>query len=188
MDKKLTSIKAFARSVLASVMFVVMTDSSIAATIKNYNETPPQVEEFVVTTKKVKQLDATPHRYPLEKEISCMANSIYYEARGESYEGKLAVATVIMNRTNSDKFPSSICGVTYQAVKGKYQFSWVKTTTKKKSSDDWDLSVELAKKVIFNQETHAFLQKSNALYFHSVHAKPRWKFKKIARIGNHIFY
>jgi spore germination cell wall hydrolase CwlJ-like protein len=48
------------------------------------------------------------------RELDCLAQNIYYEAATESYEGKLAVAQVTVNRTNSGKFPTSICGVVKQ--------------------------------------------------------------------------
>ena len=50
----------------------------------------------------------------LNKQLLCMAKNIYYEAASESYEGKLAVAQVTMNRVNSPLYPKTICEVVYQ--------------------------------------------------------------------------
>ena len=55
-----------------------------------------------------------------EKELRCLALNIHFEARGESDQGKIAVAVVTLNRVKSKRFPSTICGV----VKQKNQFSW----------------------------------------------------------------
>jgi spore germination cell wall hydrolase CwlJ-like protein len=61
----------------------------------------------------------------VNKQLLCMAKNIYYEAASESFEGKLAVAQVTMNRVNSKKFPSNVCDVVYQKTGSTYQFSWV---------------------------------------------------------------
>lgn len=55
------------------------------------------------------------------KQIHCLAETIYHEARGESFEGQRAVAAVVLNRTLDDNFPDTICKVVYQ----RNQFSWV---------------------------------------------------------------
>ena len=69
--------------------------------------------EFVPTVKSVKLADG---------EKLCLAQAIYHEARGESREGQLAVANVIINRAFSKKYPSTICGVVFQnADKGNYK-------------------------------------------------------------------
>lgn len=57
-------------------------------------------------------------------EIKCVADGIYYEARGESRRGKIAVAYVILNRMGHDKYPDTACGVVHQHRRGRYQFSW----------------------------------------------------------------
>lgn len=53
-------------------------------------------------------------------EVTCMAQNIYHEARGESLEGQKAVAHVTLNRMNSPAYPHTVCGVVYQPS----QFSW----------------------------------------------------------------
>ena len=59
-----------------------------------------------------------------EDDVKLLANLIYCEARGESYEGKLAVASVVVNRILSSKFPNTMAGVIYQ----KNQFAPVTST------------------------------------------------------------
>ncbi len=49
-----------------------------------------------------------------EEDVTMLANLIYCEARGESYEGKLAVASVVVNRILSSKYPDTMAGVIYQ--------------------------------------------------------------------------
>lgn len=58
------------------------------------------------------------------QEFLCLALTIYHEARGVHRKGKVAVAHVVLNRTTSGKFPTTICGVVWQQNKGRPQFSW----------------------------------------------------------------
>ena len=53
-------------------------------------------------------------------ELECLAKNIYHEARGESREGKVAVANVTLNRVHSARFPDTVCGVVYQAVYSRW--------------------------------------------------------------------
>ncbi len=115
--------------------------------------------------------------------LNCLAKNIYYEARSESREGKIAVAHVTLNRVKAKKFAPTICGVVYQ----KKQFSW--THSKKLSkidSDLWNEAMRIAKAVINKQEPDIT---GNATYFHATRVKPRWiGLVKTKKIGRHIFY
>lgn len=113
----------------------------------------------------------------------CLAKNIYFEARGEPNMGKLAVAKVTLNRTKSGKFPDTICAVVYQP----YQFSWTKKPRPQVKLDkQWQESVRLAKYAVTTNIPE--LEGFNALYFHNTSVHPHWNRKKIAKIGNHIFY
>lgn len=115
--------------------------------------------------------------------IICLAKNIYYEARGESLPGKLAVAKVTLNRVASPKFPKTVCGVVYQ----KYQFSWTLNQSYKiYDKAAWQESLNIARDAMNNNLEE--LDKFTALYFHSKHIKPNWNLKRMAKIGNHIFY
>ena len=123
------------------------------------------------------------------KELHCLAENVYYESKGESFEGKLAVAQVTINRVNSGKFPSTICGVVKQKIGQTYQFSWVgMTVSKLKNPYQWEESVIVAKKALTSSVAHDILHKSNALYFHANYVNPGWKLTRVTQIGNHIFY
>ena len=56
------------------------------------------------------------------EETYCMAQNIYYEARGESLKGKQAVGNVVLNRVDHKKYPNTVCGVVYEAKR----YSWNK--------------------------------------------------------------
>lgn len=111
-------------------------------------------------------------------EIDCLAKVIYYEARGESERGKLAVALATLNRVDSPKFPKTVCQVVYQ----KNQFSWTKKQSK---SSKWQESREIAQKAYDNRD---ILGNFKATHFHNLRVSPGWKLKKVAKIGSHIFY
>lgn len=130
----------------------------------------------------------------VKKEVNCLAKNIYYEAGLETYEGRVAVAQVTVNRAENGKFPDSICGVVHQKTRvtsGRFicQFSWVCDSSRKKIDYDsprWFNSIEAAKDVILDGTRLAHL--SDALYFHNTHVTPRWGLERVARIGGHVFY
>src|SRR3546814_6095221 len=67
-------------------------------------------------------VDATPMPATIDPELRCLAGAVYFESRGESLAGQLAVARVIINRAESGRFPTSYCGVVLQ----RSQFSFVR--------------------------------------------------------------
>lgn len=135
---------------------------------------------YVSTTEKIKQLD-------------CLTRNIYWEAASESFEGKVAVAQVTMNRLESGRFADSVCGVVYQKnviyEKLICQFSWVCETTHKVKPVHqalWRESEEVAKKVLL--ENFRLPSLKQAMYYHADYINPGWKKPKIDKIGRHIFY
>ena len=135
---------------------------------------------YVSTTEKIKQLD-------------CLTRNIYWEAASEPFEGKVAVAQVTMNRLESGRFASSVCGVVYQRniiyEKVICQFSWACETAHKVKpvhAPLWKESEEVAKKVLLENFRLPSLHK--AMYYHADYVSPGWKKPKIEKIGHHIFY
>lgn len=127
------------------------------------------------------------------KQLDCLARNIYYEAGGEPFEGKVAVAQVTINRAESGVFPSDICRVVYQknVVYDKVlcQFSWycegpAKVPPRHKAA--YLESEIVAKQVLL--EGFRLPGLKEALYFHAKHINPQWKREKVAQIGGHIFY
>ena len=115
--------------------------------------------------------------------VLCMAKVIYHEARGESLAGKLAVAKVTLNRMQSNRFPTTACGVVYQ----KGQYSWTIKEPKVKDKKAWQDAVNIAKNAIETGLTE--LDGFRAMYFRAKYVHPTWKNHKIvAIIGNHVFY
>jgi N-acetylmuramoyl-L-alanine amidase len=122
---------------------------------------------------------------PGSRELECLATGIYFESKGEPLAGQLAVGKVIANRTQSGgRFPGTYCGVLSQ----RGQFSFVhgsRLPAVPRANRQWQTAVAIAK--IVDQG----LQQSvagNALFFHARYVSPGWRMKRVASIGNHIFY
>lgn len=120
-----------------------------------------------------------------DAEQHCLAASVYYESKGEPLKGQLAVAETIVNRAASGRFPDTICGVVRQAG----QFSFVRggqVPTPPQGSAAWATAVAIAR------IAQAGLWQDiapKALYFHASRVSPRWGgAKRIAQLGNHVFY
>jgi len=145
-------------------------------------------DAFVPTMKKVKLADS---------ERTCLAQAIYHEARGESREGQLAVANVIINRAFSKKYPRTICGVVFQnADKGRYkcQFTFACDGRSDIGTERaaWNRSVKLAETAFHEFQTgdRPGVIPDSALFYHTTSVAPGWgnKFRRVATIGSHIFY
>lgn len=127
-----------------------------------------------------------------EKQLDCLAMNIYREAGHESFEGKVAVAQVTMNRVAHPAFPKDVCGVVYQKnvvmEKVVCQFSWYCESGTRAAPNNaaYRESYEVAKKVLLEGFQLGVLKE--ALYYHANYVNPRWNLDRIGNIGNHIFY
>jgi len=118
------------------------------------------------------------------RELECLATGIYFESKGEPLAGQLAVGKVIANRAKSGRFASTYCGVLFQ----RGQFSFVRghsLPSVSHSNRQWQTAVALAK--IVDRKLHESVV-GNALFFHARRVSPGWGLKRVAAIGNHIFY
>lgn len=125
------------------------------------------------------------------REISCLALTIYHEARGESERGKLAVGHVVMNRTRSGLFPADICDVVKEGGQQYHrcQFSWWCDGLSDRPKDQAALreSLWLAEKIYYGCTRDPT---AGALWYHSVTMKPSWS-KSLGpgkRIDRQVFY
>lgn len=125
---------------------------------------------------------------PLTDEANCIAVAVYHEARGESLEGQLAVARVIMNRASSGKYPGSWCGV----VKQPWQFSFVNARTGYMPSVDeasvaWRKALGVTRLAVANAVSSV---PTDCLWYHADYVAPSWgrRLTRVEKIGAHIFY
>ncbi|MFM7376552.1 MAG: cell wall hydrolase [Erythrobacter sp.] len=123
---------------------------------------------------------------PMSEEMRCLAGAVYFEARGEELAGQLAVAQVIINRTEDGRFPRSYCGVVAQPG----QFSFMRGSRMpavREGSAAWERAVavaHIADKGLWESEAEG------AVFFHARYVKPGWTRNKtrLAQIDTHIFY
>lgn len=122
----------------------------------------------------------------LSEQMRCLAGAVYFESRGEPLSGQLAVANVVINRSEDSRFPASYCGVVYQRA----QFSFVKNGRMPRirtASAAWARAKAIAR------IAHDGLWESEAgeaIYFHAKYVRPKWSYRKTrtAQIDTHIFY
>lgn len=117
-------------------------------------------------------------------DLRCLATAIYYEAKGEPLAGQLGVAHVILNRTRSGRFPSSVCGV----VKQPGQFSFVRAgrmTSPGEGNKAYRTALSVAQLALAHGAESPV---AAALYFHATRVSPNWGRQRVATIGRHIFY
>jgi spore germination cell wall hydrolase CwlJ-like protein len=160
------------------------TETPVEDSIDTPDEPAPAPKPAPVTADSLAELvAATPKPAKLDPELRCLAGAVYFESRGESLPGQLAVAHVVINRANSGRFPKSLCGVVHQ----KSQFSFVRGGRMPaiRNGAQWNNAVAIAQ--IARDGTwknHA----PGALFFHARYVSPGWRKTRIAQIDNHIFY
>ena len=121
---------------------------------------------------------------PLNAEERCLAGAVYFESKGESLSGQLAVARVVMARAKSGRFPTSLCGVVYQ----KSQFSFVRgggMPPIATGSNNWRNAVAISKIALSDSWKSPV---EGALFFHARHVSPGWRLTRLGSVDNHIFY
>jgi len=126
------------------------------------------------------------------KEQKCLAEAVYFEARGESLKGQAAVAQVVLNRVRNPAYPDSVCKVVYQNVKwyNHCQFSFACDGKKHRVTElrPWHVAEAVAKAVSAGQIWLPDIGSST--HYHAVYVHPQWAvlMDKMEKIGSHIFY
>ena len=119
----------------------------------------------------------------LEIATMCLAISLYYEAAGEPFDGKVAVAEVILNRVASPKYPNDICSVVYQPK----QFSYVGAEMAVMDPEDFREILILADSIL-SGETEVIGH--GATHYHSTKVDPVWnrQMQYLGNVGAHLFW
>jgi spore germination cell wall hydrolase CwlJ-like protein len=155
--------------------------------------TPPKTMRAPVSAAEIPQTAAT--RVALERllaEHRCLAEVMYYEARGEGEDGQTAVARVVLNRLASGNHGNTICAVAYEGAHQTFcQFTFVcdGSLDQPKRPEAWRSAQVLAARIMTGQVS-AGTEADDATYYHNTTVRPTWapKMLRLARIGNHIFY
>lgn len=125
-------------------------------------------------------------------EWRCLAEALYFEARGETLSGMVAVAEVVLNRVDDGGYPDSVCGVVRQGTGGRLhrcQFSYL-CDGRPETIDEpaaWDRVGRVARAMLDGAPRRLTL---GATHYHADHVRPRWsrKLERTAEIGEHVFY
>ncbi|MBM6446753.1 MULTISPECIES: cell wall hydrolase [Pseudomonas] len=154
------------------------------------NSSPaPAPKSQAITQPEVQAVDPA-GKAPLDDAITCLARSIYWEAKGKDSTDMEAVANVVMNRLGHEGFPDTVCAVVKQGSETKScQFSWWCDGKPDSAQEEapYAIAKEIARKALNKQlPDHT----GGALYFHDRTVKPDWadKYVKTAEIGLFRFY
>ena len=139
-----------------------------------------------------------------EPQLYCLAQNIYYEARGSSRADQMAVSDVVLNRVKDSRYPNTICEVVYQGkqkpswkdptkmvmVRNMCQFSWYCDGKKDEppQGDAWANAQMVAYEMFYLYKDSNITD--GATHYHAFYVKPEWAkdFIMRGRIGSHIFY
>ena len=125
------------------------------------------------------------------KQMACLAEALYFEARGEPIKGQLAVGEVILNRVEDTRYPSSICKVINQGTGRRFACQFTYTCDGKLETvherKPYEMALKIAKILM---TTHDRRLTRGSTHYHSNYVNPRWskKFERVAKFGRHIFY
>ena len=126
-----------------------------------------------------------------DKQMSCLAEALYFEARGEPIKGQLAVGEVILNRVDDARYPSSICKVVNQGTGRRFACQFTYTCDGKLETlherKPYEMALKIAKILM---TTHDKKLTRGSTHYHSNYVNPKWskKFERVAKFGRHIFY
>jgi hypothetical protein len=130
---------------------------------------------------------------PLASDRRCLAEAMYYEARGEGTDGQMAIAEVIFHRMHARGYPGSICGVVYQGANGRgacqFSFACNGEMIHPRTPGAWARADRLAARILGGLIALGNIT-GGAIAFHASDVEPRWSssLERTVQIGNHIFY
>jgi spore germination cell wall hydrolase CwlJ-like protein len=127
-------------------------------------------------------------------DLVCLAENVYFEARGEPPAGQRAVAEVTLNRVESSRFPGTICEVVHEkswdSIRNRYlgAFSWTEFESMPRPRGvEWQRAMDMAT-TVYDSDAEPLV--GGALFYHASRIEPSWAQEKtlVASIGRHIFY
>ncbi|MEJ5862743.1 cell wall hydrolase [Pseudomonas farsensis] len=185
------ALALFAGSVAAadSQKAAVAEDKAQVLEEKVVQDAPPPKKQETLTPTEVQAVDPV-GQAPMDDSITCLARTIYWEAKGADERDMSAVASVVLNRLGHEGFPDSICGVVKQGVESKScQFSWWcdGRPDQVEETDRYTVAKEIARKAL-NQQLKD--PTGGALYFHDRSVKPDWikAYRRTAQTTHFLFY
>ncbi|MEM9967761.1 MAG: cell wall hydrolase [Pseudomonadota bacterium] len=125
------------------------------------------------------------------KQWRCLAEALYFEARGETVKGQFAVAEVIMNRVKSARFPDTLCGVIHQGTGQRFQCQFTYTCDgRAEVISEPEAFARVGKVAQMTMDGRVPALTGGATHYHTTAVRPRWSrvYTRTARIGDHLFY
>ena len=155
---------------------------------------------LMVVSFSVSAVEAKEHLFTYEKEPEawCLAQNIYYEARGSNLADKAAVADVVLNRVDDSRYPNTICEVVRQGEKHKdgqmkrnrCQFSWYcdGKSDWPANKDSWIEAQQIAYMMLYLNQYRGLTE--GATHYHADYVNPKWanSLQLVGTIGEHVFY
>jgi N-acetylmuramoyl-L-alanine amidase len=115
-----------------------------------------------------------------DAELDCLATAVWFESRGETLEGQLAVAQAVVNRARSGKWGKGVCGV----IKAPRQFNFIAARVQR-STATFTTALAVAR-IAAAGLWHDMAEGAHS--FHAARLNPGWRLTRVAKIGNHVFY
>ena len=154
--------------------------------LDNTSDTPPDRPDGLLAA------DTVPGRHnTAQNQYKCLAQAIYFEARGEPIEGQVAVAQVVMNRLSDPRYPRTICGVVYQNETRRHrcQFSFAcdGKSDRPRNGVAW-----MRAKYIATLAMSGMLENvvGKSTHYHATYSHPVWAndLSRTVKVGRHVFY
>jgi spore germination cell wall hydrolase CwlJ-like protein len=130
---------------------------------------------------------------PRARAEKCLADAVYFEARGEPRKGQEAVAQVVMNRVFSGYYPKDVCGVVFQNANRHLacQFTFAcegKDLNRIDEPDMWEQANEIAKDTLDGKIWLPDI--AHATHYHAYWVHPSWvhEMTRVLKLGVHTFY
>jgi spore germination cell wall hydrolase CwlJ-like protein len=209
MLKKTSDALRCADYALAGAFLLTLATAGAALGVNPHTDQAPKLRASIVETTNVAEAAPQPivparafvaapspqelAMVKLMAEQHCLAEAMYYEARGEGVDGQEAVAEVVFHRMHSGEYPRSICGVVYEGSElahgCQFSFTCDGELQRGKSPGAWLTARRLAAKILAG-----YVQLGNttdgATSFHATDVLPDWadQMSRTVQIGNHVFY
>lgn len=125
------------------------------------------------------------------RDLDCLTQAVYYEARGEGRDGMRAVAQVVLNRSRHSAFPNTVCGVVFQGAGRRTgcQFSFTCDGSMRGRVDRaaWNRARSVATEALSGR---VYAPVGTATHFHTTAVAPSWRgsLVRVGQVGDHVFY
>jgi len=125
------------------------------------------------------------------RDLECLTQAAYYEARGEGSDGMRAVAQVVLNRARHSAFPNSVCGVVFQGAGRRtgcqFSFTCDGSMRGRVNRAAWNRARDIASRALSG---YVYAPVGSATHFHTTGVSPAWRGSliRVAQVGQHLFY